>query len=36
MEVVGERKLLTKGLANNHFHQDDYSFSTSPNLGATM
>jgi len=24
------------GTANNHFHQDNYSFSTSPNMGATM
>lgn len=25
-----------KRVANNHFHQDNYSFSTSPNMGATM
>jgi hypothetical protein len=25
-----------KRVANNHFHQDNYSFSTSPNMGANL
>ena len=25
-----------KRVANNHFHQDNYSFSTGPNMGANM
>jgi hypothetical protein len=35
MDAAGQ-EITDRQVANNHFHQDNYSFSNGPDLGAAM